>query len=106
MSKKEGIITSICITIYGICMFILGKIGGKAEAEADILNGIIKRDDELEKELKEVRPFDPEKVTKEEALEIYKTLSEEEQETFRKKLDKAHILCERQNELLTFGEKI
>jgi hypothetical protein len=106
MNKKEGFITGICIAIYGVAMFILGLIGGKAKAEADILDGVIKRDDELEKELKEVRPFDPEKVTKEEALEIYKTLSEEEQEKFRKKLDKAHTICERQNELLAFGEKI
>lgn len=105
MSKKESII-SICIAIYGIFMFILGKIGGKAKAEADILNRIIKRDKELEKELKETMPFDPEKVTQEEALEIYKTLSEEEQEKYRKKLDKANILCERKNELFTFGEKI
>lgn len=106
MSKKESIIVSIGMAIYGIIIFVLGLFGGKAKAKADILSGIIKRDDELEKELKEVRPFDPEKVTQEEALEIYKTLSEEEQEKFRKKLNKAHILCERQTELLTFGEKI
>ena len=107
MNKKEGFITGICVAIYGIATFILGLIGGKSEAESKILNKILKRNEELKEELKKVEPFDREKVSPEEAKEMYNNLSSEEEKLeFIKKIDMSTILDERRNELLKFGEKI
>lgn len=107
MNKKEGFITGICIGIYGIAMFILGLIGGKSMNKAKILNKILKRDEEIKEELKKVEPFDREKVSQEEAKEMYNNLSSEEEKLeFIKKIDKATILDERRYELLDFGENI
>ena len=107
MSKKESFITGICIAIYGVAMFILGLIGGKSMNKAKILNKILKRDEEIKEELKKVEPFDREKVSQEEAKEMYNNLSSEEEKLeFIKKIDKATILDERRYELLDFGENI
>lgn len=106
MSKRESIIISIGMTIYGIVMFILGLFGGKFKGEAKVLGKILDRSDEIDKKKEEILPFDPKKATKEEIKNYYDNLSEEDKNKFQEKVNEIVELSVRQNELLNFGEKI
>lgn len=106
MSKKESIIVSVGMAIYGIIIFVLGLFGGKSKGEADVLKKIIDRSDEIDKKKEEILPFDPGKATKEEIADYYNNLSEEDKKKFQEKVNRIAELSVRQNELLSFGEEI